>query len=106
MKQWPTITTTTIFLFTLFRYKGKDINENTRNYRKRNDRNHITICKIFESACNSLSSKTFDLAAAYLQVKKGTKEKKKKLPRKSSNKPHLSKRRKLISPPSLYPRRF
>ena len=52
------------------------MNENTRNYGKRNDRNHITICTIFESACNSLSSKTFELAAAYLRVKKGTKEKK------------------------------
>ena len=45
-----------------------------RNYRKRNDRNYITICTIFESVCNSQSSKAFELAAAYLQVKKGTKE--------------------------------
>ena len=34
-----------------------------------------TICIIFESVCNSQSSKAFKLAAAYLQVKKGTKEK-------------------------------
>ena len=34
-----------------------------------------TIWIIFESVCNSQSSKAFKLAAAYLQVKKGTKEK-------------------------------
>ena len=34
-----------------------------------------TICIIFESVCNSQSSKAFKLAAAYLQVMKGTKEK-------------------------------
>ena len=32
------------------------------------------ISAIFESVCNSQSSKAFELAAAYLQVKKGTKE--------------------------------
>ena len=53
--------------------KVKKKNENTRNYRKRIDRNYITICTIFESVCNSQSSKAFELAAAYLQVKKGTK---------------------------------
>ena len=37
-------------------------------------RNYITIFTIFESVCNSQSSKAFELAAAYLQVKKGTKE--------------------------------
>ena len=54
--------------------KKKIKNENTRNYRKRIDRNYITICTIFESVCNSQSSKAFELAAAYLQVKKGTNE--------------------------------
>ena len=38
--------------------------------------NYTTICTIFESACKSQSSKAFKLAAAYLQVKKGTKERK------------------------------
>ena len=32
------------------------------------------ICAIFESVCNRQSSKALELAAAYLQVKKGTKE--------------------------------
>lgn len=39
--------------------------------------NYITIiitCAIFESVCNRQSSKALELAAAYLQVKKGTKE--------------------------------
>ena len=57
--------------FTLFRYKGEEKNENIRNYRKRIDRNYITMCTIFESVCNSQSSKAFELATAYLQVKKG-----------------------------------
>ena len=37
---------------------------------------HSIIAKytIFELVCNSQSSKAFELAAAYLQVKKGTKE--------------------------------
>ena len=34
----------------------------------------VTIFTIFESVCNSQSSKAFEFAAAYLQVKKGTKE--------------------------------
>ena len=54
--------------------KKKRKNENTRNYRKLIDRNYITIFTIFESVCNSQSSKAFELAAAYLQVKKGTNE--------------------------------
>ena len=33
------------------------------------------MCIVFESLCNSQSSKAFKLAAAYLQVMKGTKEK-------------------------------
>ena len=33
-----------------------------RNYRKRNDIDYITICTIFESVCNSQSSKAFELA--------------------------------------------
>ena len=32
-------------------------------------------CTIFKSVCNSQSNKAFDLAAAYLQMRKGTKEK-------------------------------
>ena len=61
-----------LFINTIQKKKKK--HENARNYRKRNDRNYITICTIFESVCNSQSSKAFELAAAYLQVKKGTKE--------------------------------
>ena len=49
----------------------KKKNENIRNYRKRIDRNYITLCTILESLCNSQSSKAFELATAYLQVKKG-----------------------------------
>ena len=56
------------------RRRRKNMRMHARNYRKRNDRNYITICTIFESVCNSQSSKAFELAAAYLQVKKGTKE--------------------------------
>ena len=33
-----------------------------RNYRKRNDIDYIAICTIFESVCNSQSSKAFELA--------------------------------------------
>ena len=40
--------------------KEKKKNENTRNYRQRNDRNYITICTIFESVCNSQTSKAFE----------------------------------------------
>ena len=54
--------------------KKKEKNENTRNYKKRIDRNYITVCTIFESVCNSQSSIAFELAAAYSQVKKGTNE--------------------------------
>ena len=38
------------------------------------DRDYITICTIFESVCNNQRSKAFQLAAVYLQVKKGTQE--------------------------------
>ena len=38
------------------------------------DIDYITICTIFESVCNSQRSKAFQLAAVYLQVKKGTQE--------------------------------
>ena len=38
------------------------------------DRDYITICTVFESVCNSQRSKDFQLAAVYLQVKKGTKK--------------------------------
>ena len=42
------------------RISGKKKKE--RNYRKRNDIDYITICTIFESVCNSQSSKAFELA--------------------------------------------
>ena len=63
-----------LFIYTI-QVQREEKTENTRNYRKRNDINYI-ICTIFESVCNmySQSSKAFELAAAYLQVKKGTKE--------------------------------
>ena len=32
------------------------------------------LCTIFESVCNSQSCKAFELAAAYLEVKEGMKE--------------------------------
>ena len=35
----------------------------------------VQLCTIFESVCNSQRSKAFELAAVYLQLKKGTKEK-------------------------------
>ena len=65
-----TTTTTTICYSHYSGTKVKKKNENIRNYRKRVDRNYITICTIFESVCNSQSSKAFELAAGYLQVKK------------------------------------
>ena len=33
----------------------------------------LTICTILESVCKSQSGKAFELAAAYVQVKKGPK---------------------------------
>ena len=45
-------------------YSGTRISKKKkeRNYRKRNDIDYITICTIFESVCNSQSSKAFELA--------------------------------------------
>ena len=69
------MTTVTIFLFTQFRYKEKKEKKNGKLHKNEIDRDYITICTIFESVCNSQRSKAFELAAVYLQVKKGTKEK-------------------------------
>ena len=69
------MTTVTIFLFTQFRYKEKKEKKNGKLQKNEIDRDYITICTIFESVCNSQRSKAFELAAVYLQVKKGTKEK-------------------------------
>ena len=60
-------TTTTIVINTIQVQKRR---KRKKNYRKRKDRRYITICTIFESVCNSQSSEAFELAAAYLQVKK------------------------------------
>ena len=38
----------------------------------RKSERYIIVLKIFELVCNSQSSKAFELAAAYLQLKKGT----------------------------------
>ena len=69
------MTTVTIFLFTQFRYKEKKRKKNGKLQKNEIDRDYITICTIFESVCNSQRSKAFELAAVYLQVKKGTKKK-------------------------------
>ena len=63
-----TPTTTTTFIYTIqeeSKYR-KQKKEKIYNY------NYI-IYTSYEIVCNSQSSKTFELAAAYLQVKKGTK---------------------------------
>ena len=53
----------------------EDKKEKKKNkYRKQNNRRFIIIYTSFELVCNSQSRKAFELAAAYLQVKKGTKK--------------------------------
>ena len=53
----------------------EEVEEKKENkYRKQNNRRYTIIYTIFKLVFNSQSSKAFELAAAYLQVKKGTKE--------------------------------
>ena len=67
-----TITTTT-FIYTIL-VKEKERRKITK-YRKQNNGRFIVIyIQVCELVCSSQSSKAFELAAAYLQITKGTKE--------------------------------
>ena len=65
-----TLTTTTFIYPIQVEEEEEKIKEN--KYRKQNNRRYTVIYTIFKLVCNSQSSKAFELAAAYLQVKKGT----------------------------------
>ena len=61
-----------IFIHTI-QVQGEKKKKKKRKLQKNEiDRDYITICTIFESVCNNQRSKAFQLAAVYLQVKKGT----------------------------------
>ena len=63
-----------IFIHTI-QVQGEKKKKKKRKLQKNEiDRDYITICTIFESVCNNQRSKAFQLAAVYLQVKKGTQE--------------------------------
>ena len=64
--------TTTTSIHPIQIEEEEEIKEN--NYRKQHNRRYTIIYTIFKLVFNSQSSKAFELAAAYLRVKKGTKE--------------------------------
>ena len=62
-----------IFIHTI-QVQGEKKKKKRKLQKNEIDIDYITICTIFESVCNSQGSKAFQLAAVYLQVKKGTQE--------------------------------
>ena len=46
-----------------------------RKFRRQNNILYNYTCTFFKSVCNSQSSKAFELDAAYLKIKEGTKNK-------------------------------
>ena len=68
-KTEPSKTTTAIFIHIIQVHKTVS---QKKNYGKQNERDKITICTIHN--VQQPKCKAFELAAAYLDVKKGTKE--------------------------------
>ena len=62
-----------LFIHTI-QVQGEKKKKNGKLQKNEIDRDYTTICTIFESVCNSQRSKAFELAAVYLQLKKGTQE--------------------------------